>query len=133
MLEIHHTKEGKTMLIAQMSDSHLVNYINLVLTKVEEAQDAMHQDTDATEYQKRLYGIQSITEEDAADITREALHKLYPYLAEALIRPDVAVIVQARLIGVIGRSSALPSGVVARPALPSRTQDNYDYIDWSVG
>ena len=44
MLEVHYTKEGKSMLIAQMSDTHLVNFINLVLTKVEDAQDAMHQD-----------------------------------------------------------------------------------------
>jgi hypothetical protein len=109
MLEKHRTKDGTTMLIAQMDDQHLINMINSMLRKVQEAQRASQNMDKATAFQRRLYNLPEVTEEEVADVTRAVIQGLYPYLAEAYLRdlpgPRLA------LVEILGRSDAIAMGV----------------------
>lgn len=85
MLERHTTRDGQTMLIAQMENSHLMNYINMRLRKMLEVKESARI-IPTDNYTRRLYGLRAVTEEEAADVNRMALMALYPYLAEAYLR-----------------------------------------------
>ena len=114
MLDMHITKEGKRVLIAQMDDEHLTNFIALVLRQVLAAQAAKQDDL--TDYHRALYDLPTVDDKAVAQLTREALQRLYPYLAEAFLRGLKAP--RKLLIEVLGREEAVPdySGF---PQLPS--------------
>jgi hypothetical protein len=124
MLEKHKTKDGRTILIAQMSDEHLNNFIALVLRKVEKAQQAKQQGV--TAYHRRLYNLPKIDEESIAEVTREALQRLYPYFAEAYLRDLEDP--RKMLTDILGREEAVPdfSGV---PQLPDSMPHNLGDLD----
>jgi hypothetical protein len=104
MLEKHTQRDGKTLLIAQMDDDHLNNMIQLVLRKIEEVQ-SLREPAQVDPYEQRLYGLKTITPEDAADAVRELIQKLYPYLAEAYLRGLEGP--RIKLIEVLGRDKAI--------------------------
>ncbi len=115
MLGTHVTREGDTMLIAQMTDFHLRAFIRLVLRQVRAARESSHNST-FDPYQAALYGIKIQKPKDAAKMSREAIEKLYPYLTEAYLRGFDDI--RAELIDVAGRSDAIPNGL---PTLPAQT------------
>ena len=115
MLELHRTREGNTKLIAQMDDSHLKHTIKLHLGNMAKAK-AMADNTALDEYQRVLYGLPKVDMAEAAEVNRQIIQKLYPYLAEALLRGMEDV--RDMLIDAMGRDAAIASGL---PELPSRT------------
>ncbi|MHA2086557.1 MAG: hypothetical protein ACXABD_22685 [Candidatus Thorarchaeota archaeon] len=123
MLDKHIKRDGSTVLVAQLSDDHLNNFINLVLKQVMVAQGAKQEGV--TEYHRRLYNLPTI-----ADLTREALTRLYPYLSEAYLRGLEGP--RKLLIKVLGREDAVPnySGV---PQLPGRLPVNLGDLDDTNG
>lgn len=115
MLETHVTNEGRTLLIAQMDDNHLRNMIRLVLRAIKEVK-AKSESADMDPYSAALYGIRSVDPQEAAEMNRAAICKLYPYLAEAFLRGMDDL--RDEVVSVIGRDSALPGGT---PSIPAKT------------
>lgn len=108
MLETHITKDGDSILIAQMSDTHLRRMILLILNGIREVK-GKSLDESLDPYQSALYEIKNIEPKDAAVINRMAIQRLYPYLAEAFLRNMDNI--RDDLIDVIGRDEALPGGL----------------------
>jgi hypothetical protein len=120
MLEIHRTREGDTMLIAQMSDEHLTNMISMVIRKARQVKEMADSAENINAYHAKLYGVRRVTQEDAAQATREALQKLYPYLAEAYLR-DLAG-PRTELAAFLGRDAQIETNV----PLLAEPNDPYD-------
>jgi hypothetical protein len=88
MFGMHVTREGKRMAIAEMKNSHLINMIKLVLSKAIEVKgmaDAAQNQT-VSRYTQRLYGVKTVSPEEAADLTKLIIEKADPYLLEAYLR-----------------------------------------------
>lgn len=87
MIGKHTTIDGKTMLIAQMKDSHLENTIELYLKKIEGAKDILEAKVSVSKFRGSLYGFDDNTLAMKAKKQIRALTgKLLPYLAEAMLR-----------------------------------------------
>lgn len=86
MLEQHTSSEGITTLICQMSNEHLTNAIRYYCRKIKQVRQASEVTNTGNDYSNALYGFHQIDQETAAEINRMAIQKLYPYLAEALLR-----------------------------------------------
>ena len=112
----HTTREGKSMLIGQMSDSHLVNQIKLLCTQVGRAKAAARGSAQFDAFKARLYGIKIVDAEEAAVIVGALAGRLMPYLFEAALRRGVIDQVRDDLVDAFERNMALPSEL---PALPS--------------
>ena len=80
MLAQHTTREGKTMLIAQMDDTHLLNTIRLKVSRMADMLELASIEQD--EYTTALYGLRAIDLTTVAVHVRTAIIYLYPYLAE---------------------------------------------------
>ena len=119
MLERHTTREGAKLLIAQMSDQHLRNYVNLCFTGIRRAKEICQTGKDASEYERALYDLPKIDDYEAGEAVREAIRSIYPYLAEAFLRDMRDV--QADLIDVMGRSTLL----TAMPQLESPVESDF--------
>ncbi|MCP4544223.1 MAG: hypothetical protein GY832_44490 [Chloroflexi bacterium] len=124
MLEIHGTRKGNVMLIAQMGDDHLCNMISLVIRKAREVKAMADRAAGFDAYQQRLYNVKQVTQEDAAEATRMALQKLYPYLAEAYLRGLEGP--RLELVDFLGREEALTSDI---PLLNAPEDDWCTYED----
>lgn len=81
---LHTTQEGKTMLVGQMDTNHLLNLIRMRLRKCNEIYVASKQVGSA--YKTRLYGLQSVSPELAAEQINRELAALSPYVLEAFFR-----------------------------------------------
>ena len=112
----HTTREGKSMLIGQMSDSHLVNQIKLLCAQVGRAKAAARGSAQFDAFKARLYGIKIVDAEDAAIIVGQLAGRLMPYLFEATLRRGVIDQVRDDLVAAFERDLALPTEL---PALPS--------------
>lgn len=135
MLEYHTTTQGKTMLIAQMDDEHLTNMVLLFLNRALELQEAASESNgNVNEYQRHLYGIETIDAETAAKATRSALFKLYPYLSELFFRDlGVGARVREMLQELMGRSGKLELNtplLEPRVDLSAHYNPLDDRIDW---
>lgn len=111
----HITKTGAPVPIAAMDDGHLLNMIALVCGKMETARAALGIGETAmlSEFDRAVYGVRAASTEDVAEMVREGMRVLAPYVLEAVVRRlDVSADVQAA----IGRSARL-GGV---PALVDR-------------
>jgi hypothetical protein len=71
------------MPIASMDDKHLVNMINLIFQKIMQVKQAR---ATGDTFKARLYGVEIIDDEVAADLINEMMEKMAPYLAEAYLR-----------------------------------------------
>jgi hypothetical protein len=111
----HTTREGKTMLIAQMADSHLVNQIRFLCGQVGRAKAAARGSAQFDAYRARLYGIEVVDAETAADLTGQIAARLLPYVFEAILR-GLHDDIRPPLIEAFERDMALPAEL---PALPS--------------
>jgi hypothetical protein len=136
MFQQHHrTASGKTLLVAQMDDEHLINMIGAIVSWAERATSqfqmviAQTQEMERrrlnghaamAEAQRKMYGLPNLpTLSDAATQYAEAMNmlagKLQPYLLEAWTRQmdeaDQARMdeLRVRWREAVGRSTALPN------------------------
>ena len=80
---IHRTKDGKELPIASMDDKHLTNLLNLIFQKAMLVKQARKT---GDQFKARLYGVQLIDDETAADIMNELIEQGAPYFIEAYLR-----------------------------------------------
>jgi len=86
MFNKHYTKEGHEILIADMEDSHLNNFIQLQFKKISDMKTIANAEVELDVFQKTLYGFEDIDIETVAEKTRMIIEDMYPYLAEAFLR-----------------------------------------------
>lgn len=120
MFQVHVTREGTEMLISQMSDEHLTAYIKMVCRGIIETRDRARKPELIDEYETALYGGKKLDPDKAARFNREAIERLYPYLAEAFLRnlADAQLAFQTA----VGRSRVL--GSTTGFLLPDSLDDN---------
>ena len=125
MLEKHFTSNGNRMLIAEMSDAHLRNMVKLKIAKLGKLQNQMSENSAMSEFQARLYGVETVDVEVAARKSREIITSLYPYLAECYLRGlnDLA----EPLRKVIGRNGQLMA--VSDIFLPATTDTSNEDLN----
>lgn len=115
MFGTHKTREGHVMLIAAMEDSHLINFLRMLFSKVGEVKAAMAliDESASTRFANRLYGLKPISPEDGADAIRELLEKAQPYLVEAYLRglDEPRVLLQQAM----DRRAAIPKALAQLP------------------
>lgn len=91
MLRIHKTGDGDQMMVCEMTDQHLIRTIRQKCQRVQQllfsSQQAQVANPALATFYKRG---NTLTPEVAAEKAKEELERLYPYLAEALVREDVA-------------------------------------------
>lgn len=115
MLGVHVTKDGVKLLIAQMSDRHLVNTIKMHLRGVQQAAVFLDNEPDSNpqaRYKRALYGQRTVTAEELAAAVQIALANALPYIGELFLRGDVdgADEVRQILTEILGRERELPDG-----------------------
>ena len=105
MLDRHTTRDGLTILIAEMDDKHLINTIKLFSKDLPAL--AEHSTTEKGD-RDRLYDRPGHVEpEDAIRMWRNSVNRLYPYLAEALVRESVMAQAHGVIATALGRSTAI--------------------------
>lgn len=119
MLETHNSNDGPIM-ICQMDDSHLTNTIRLFCRRITQVRAAAQAPPDGDDYSRALYSIRKMDAETAGEINRLALTKLYPYLAEALLR---GLDVREHLVEAVGRDKGLND----QTALLTHKIENIDF------
>lgn len=105
MLETHYTATGQKLLIAEMSDQHLVNTVKLILDGIEQRNKMLASASGLSEYQAKLYSVEVMDVAAVAKKNRTAIQKLYPYLAELYLR-DMHQLVPA-VQAAVGRAGQL--------------------------
>ena len=88
MIEKHTTKEGDEMMISQMEDSHLINFISMRIEKLNNMKKLLSSnDIAVTGFQQALYDIDIKAAAKTAKVAVRKITKLlYPYIAEAGVR-----------------------------------------------
>lgn len=91
MLRIHKTGDGDQMMVCEMTDQHLIRTIRQKCQRVQQLLFSGQQTQVANPALATFYKRgNALTPEIAADKAKEELERLYPYLAEALVRENVA-------------------------------------------
>lgn len=112
----HTTKTGQRMPIAAMTNEHLLNMILIVCNKMADARAAAETQSELSAFERRLYGVSDLSPTDAADIVRDGLMILAPYVLEAALR---GMNISADLQAAIGRTGQL--GGLSRLAVNGKT------------
>jgi len=86
MYKTHTTTQGKSMLVCEMGDQHLVNTIKFFCRKLQIVVEKARASQPLDRYEKALYGLKQISPEDAADLTRRMAEVMAPYVLEATLR-----------------------------------------------
>ena len=95
MYEIHVTNEGVQMMVCEMEDNHLLNTIKLYCRQLKKVVSLIRAAAPMDEYDRALYGIDTLKPEDAAKLTQRFATKLAPYVLEASLRGlDVSTYLQ---------------------------------------
>lgn len=104
MFHTHTTREGRQMPVNEMTDQHLLNYLKLVAKDLAHLRRIIY----GTHTPDPLYDTKGSTAspEKAARLFREMMESLYPYLAEALIRPSMREYVGNLFARLVGRDGA---------------------------
>jgi hypothetical protein len=119
---MHTTKQGDTMLIAQMTNVHLVNQLNLMVRKFRDAQHVLLA-PENSKFTKALYG--DILSTDQAEQYANWFMERFPfYLFEAQVRKLLIEDLLDELREILGRTDPLP-----RQNLISLPEDSED-LDW---
>lgn len=133
MLDKHYPRDGGKLLIGQMSDEHLRAMVRLILKGMKENRTAASDTSDINEYQRRLYDLPEIDLAQAARENRQAVQKLYPYLAEMFLREGFDD-VRLELIEELGRDSAIPTTYYNRRETEvPRLLEAHEYGDFDAG
>jgi len=82
----HKTKEGITMLIAEMEDNHLLSTINLFCNNIATFINVLDNPKELKKSQQVLYGAEVMSEGEASNKLVSLTDKLLPYVFEASIR-----------------------------------------------
>jgi hypothetical protein len=83
----HKTRDGKKMYISQMDNRHLENTIRIILKHIEDAKKVSSQEVPLSKFQQTVYKMNTArVEKKAAQMISALTEKLYPYLAEAMLR-----------------------------------------------
>ena len=85
MFKTHTTREGDQMLVAEMSDSHLLNTVELNIRKAETAKGKA-QALPTSDYARGLYGVKRVDAEEAGRMVRTIMDAMTPYIAEMWVR-----------------------------------------------
>jgi len=117
MLETHVTRDGERMLIAEMDDEHLLNTLKAFARAAKKLHGMLGGKQTSDPYLCSLYGVERIDPEVAAMKIRQAIVKMYPYLAEAWFRRLVDDDLRDMLAEVLGRDGQMEIQIV--PLLPS--------------
>lgn len=87
MLELHKTNAGEQMFISQMDNEHLQNTINCYFIKIEQAKSLLNTSVSVDKLKSALYEIDNKQiAKQASRLIKRITEKLYPYLAEAMLR-----------------------------------------------
>lgn len=114
----HTTRDGDTMYISQMEDSHLINTIKYIIRKGNDAKEALM--TDLSGVNSILYGSDiQVDKERMKSIIKKVPELLEPYILEAVIRSFDFTEIRDSMSDFFERSEVLP--------LPRRNQ-SLDYI-----
>lgn len=106
MLDHHTTRDGLTILIAEMDDTHLINTIKLFSKDLPAL--AEHAQGDNMVERDVLYKRPGhIKPDDATRLWRNQIQRLYPYLAEAILRDSIRDDVASIAKVAIGRSTGI--------------------------
>lgn len=81
---IHTDAEGKTYLIAEMSDNHLLNMLKLLVRGTSKFK--AHTERIGNEFQSGIYGVKIIDPYEAGENVRTIIYKAEPYVMEAVAR-----------------------------------------------
>lgn len=126
MYNIHTTRDGEQMLIAQMEDKHLINTIRMILRKVQSATAALSNPVTINP----MIGVfhpEMKTDEirrKAENVIRQGVDSLQPYLMEAYMRPGMAIALQEDMQSAFGRVGRMPSiDLFGNFALPESDED----------
>lgn len=87
MYNMHRTKSGETMFISMMEDDHLQNTINMYVNKIRSQKELLGAKVNISPMKMAMYGVDTARLVEAAKKSIKACcTKLYPYLAEAMLR-----------------------------------------------
>lgn len=117
MKKTHLTRDGQTVYIAAMENSHLYNFLRMSFGKIGEIKNAAYSDPKAV-IRARLVGQATISAEDAARAIDEIMDRIAPYLIEAHLRGLKDV--QGWLRETFERSEKISSA----PLLPAWSEDD---------
>ena len=124
MLATHRTKDGNKMLVAEMTDEHLLNTIHLVLDSALRTKGSGDPASAMSDFQASMYGIERVDSKKAGELVRAAVERLYPYLSELFLRQftitdeDYATKVDKaheKLVSLLGRHESL----APKPMIPA--------------
>ena len=103
----HTTRDGDSMLIAEMDTPHLINTVKFHLKRINQVKAAVGTVDTGSRFNDRLYGRRSTMEpEQAADLVSKIMEKLEPYLAEAFVRGLVDLL-RSDVVAAYGRDNAI--------------------------
>ena len=87
MLKIHKTRAGEQFFVSQMEDEHLRNTIELYLGQLKQLKGALEAKVTLNPFKSALYNVDvGAISEKAKGLINGVANKLYPYLAEAMLR-----------------------------------------------
>lgn len=83
----HTTRDGQSMFISEMEDSHLSHTIRLILRKINEAKAILYNTrTDENKLKSAIYKIPKVKEEDVMSFIQKYTVMLSPYIMESTLR-----------------------------------------------
>lgn len=82
----HKTKEGITMLIAEMGDEHLLSTINIFCNNINTFREVLDNPKELKKSEKILYGSDTMSEGEAGSKLLSLTDKLTSYVFEAAVR-----------------------------------------------
>lgn len=92
----HKTKEGTTILIVEMEDSHLLNTIELFARQIKQFIDILDNPKERKKSEEVLFGKEVMSESEASNKLTSLTDKLVSYVFEAAIRGlDISKTLQA--------------------------------------
>lgn len=123
MFEVHETKDGDQMLIAQMSDRHLENYIKLACSKIQACVQILESQVmpgSAVVAALRPEFSQKELKKKATLSIRHWHETIQPYVLEATLR---GLPIKAYLQSAYGRTELMPTMKIDNFILPSSVDD----------
>jgi len=114
---VHTTRSGQQVPLSQMENSHLENFINLIVRNMNEAKQSSMLEVESEEdaFYRELNGITKVSKKDAVEVISALMEVLEPYLAEVVIRGNSEYVseISKSLEAVLGRGRLRNKGVLS--------------------